>query len=201
MPYRIGLTGGVASGKSTVAGLFAQLGVDIIDADHIARELMARNTPVYHRVVDAFGAGVVRADGELDRAALRDLIFSDERRRHVLESIVHPEVRQQLLSAALTASSPYCVLVVPLLFEADMQDLVDRVLTVDVPDDIQRERLQRRDSLDARQAQAMMDSQLPRQRRLQLTDDIIDNSTTLAALTEQVTRLHRHYLNLAGQER
>jgi dephospho-CoA kinase len=198
MSFKVGLTGGVASGKSTVCKLFSDLGIEIIDADLIARNLLARDTRYYREVITAFGDEVKQANGELDRRYLRGLIFNDAQAKQRLENILHPAIKAKMLTDAGNCRSLYCILVIPLLFEVGMQDLVNRTVVVDIPEDLQQMRLCQRDDLTVEQARAMINSQYPRQQRLQLADDIIDNSGEISQLGTQVTRLHHLYLELAG---
>jgi dephospho-CoA kinase len=195
---RIGLTGGIASGKTLVADMFAELGIPIIDTDKIARQVVARGHPALAEVAAEFGAEILTPEGELDRASLRRIVFQDESLRRRLETIVHPRIREMTLQASETAGGPYQVLVVPLLIESGFQQLVDRILVVDCPESIQRERLLVRDNETPEQVKRMMDAQLSRTRRLEAATDVIDNSGTLNALRRQVETLHRKYLDICG---
>ena len=195
---RIGLTGGIASGKSLVADMFAKLGVPVIDTDKIARQVVARGQPALAEVTAEFGARILTPEGELDRASLRQIVFQDEPLRRRLEAIVHPRIREMTLQASETAGGPYQVLVVPLLIESDFQQLVDRILVVDCPESVQRERLLVRDTETPEQVERMMDAQLSRSRRLEAANDIIDNSGTQDATRRQVETLHRKFLGICG---
>jgi len=195
---RIGLTGGVASGKSTVARLFAELGVPVIDADQAARAVVAPGTPLLEQVLQRFGAHLRRADGSLDRAALRRAVFADARERRALEALLHPAVRAHIAELAARAGGPYQIHVIPLLVEAHARGLVERVLVVDCPEALQLQRLQARDGCDAVQARAMLDSQATRAERLALADDVIVNDADRAALVQKVGALHHKYLTLAA---
>lgn len=197
MHFRVGLTGGVASGKTTVSDMFSALGVFIIDADIIARQLLEKDSHCYQQVVQQFGSDVLLDDGEINRAWLRDRIFNDDAAKHALEKILHPSVRQQLLAAADKSEAAYCILVVPLLVEANMLDLVDRTLVVDIPEQLQMQRLKQRDNLTAAQAQAMLNNQATRQQRLMAANDIIDNQTDTKFLQKKVEQLHHFYRELA----
>lgn len=197
MTFKVGLTGGIASGKSTVTTLFHELGATVIDADVIARNLLAKNTPCYKQVITLFGDKVLQDNGEINRAWLRTRIFNDVEAKQALESIIHPEVRRQMLAAAAACESPYCILSVPLLVEAQMQDLVDRVVVVDVDEETQLSRLMLRDNISATEARKMLENQCLRAERLAIADDIIDNSDNLAALNPQLRQLHEMYLKLA----
>ncbi len=198
---RIGLTGGIGSGKSTVAALFAARGVPVIDADVIARELVAPGQPALADIVAAFGADILDAHGQLDRARLRARVFNDDTQRQRLEAILHPRIHAAMaamIERTAAQTTPYVLLVIPLLFEAGQRDLVDRVLVVDVPVAQQRERVAARDHLPAEQIEAIFAAQLTREQRVAGADDIIDNSGDVAALERQVDALHHRYLSLAN---
>lgn len=197
MVFRVGLTGGIASGKSTVSELFKDKGIDVIDADVIARELSQAGTVQYQLIVENFGDDFVLADGQLNRPALRKLLFSDADAKQQLEHILHPAIRQQLLQQATDAKSRYCILSIPLLIEANLQSCVDRILVVDVDSETQKLRLQNRDKLSAKEATQHLAAQSNRAQRLQYADDIIDNSDGIEKLKFQVTQLHALYCQLA----
>lgn len=196
--FTVALTGGIASGKSEVERRFAALGVDIVDADLVAREVIAIGTPGLDEIVNSFGASVLGADGALDRTAMRKRVFSDPDARHRLESIIHPRVRRTLLNRALQARSPYVILVIPLFVESGDYPWVDRVLVVDVPRELQIKRLLARDGITLVLAESMLDAQATREQRLEIADDVIDNSASLEALDGIVERLHQRYLLLAA---
>ncbi len=195
--FKVGLTGGIASGKSTVSKLFSDLGITIIDADKIARDLVEINQPCYHQVVSRFGTDILLANRQLDRQKLRDIIFKDKTAKQDLETILHPSIRQQLFVQSESAISPYCILSVPLLIEAKMGALVDRTLVIDTSEEIQLSRLCDRDKITADRALQMINSQISRQQRLLYADDIIINNNSPQALKEQVMLLHKTYTNLA----
>lgn len=197
---RIGLTGGIGSGKSTVAAMFARRGVPVIDADEIARELSAAGTPAYQEIIAAFGQTALAADGELDRARLRALVFDDRAARERLETILHPRVRAEIATRLQRVQAPYCVVVVPLLLEAGQRDLVDRVLVVDLEEALQIERVAARSRLSAPQIRKIIAAQLPRETRLRFADDILVNAGDLAALETKVGTLHHQYLALARRQ-
>lgn len=197
MHFRVGLTGGVASGKSTVSHLFAELGVTIIDADLIARQLLEKNTDCFKQVVQLLGDKVLLDNGEINRPFLRELIFTDAAAKQAVEQILHPNVRKQMLATAARSETPYCIFVAPLLIEADMLDLVDRTLVVDIPEPLQLQRLCQRDSLTEQQARRMLDNQASRDERLQAADDIIDNQGDTDTLQKKVKQLHLFYRDLA----
>jgi dephospho-CoA kinase len=198
-PLRVGLTGGIASGKSTVARLFAALGVPIIDADELAREVVAPGTPLLARVVERFGPRIVAADGTLDRRALRDLVFSDTAARADLESLLHPAIRAAMEERSARAGGTYQLLVIPLLIEQGRTDFVDRVLVVDCDEALQIRRLQARDGSTLEQARAILGAQASRAARLAGADDVIRNDGDLQALRVQVEHLHRGYQERAAQ--
>jgi dephospho-CoA kinase len=194
----VALTGGVGSGKSSVAALLGRVGVPVIDADEISRALTAPGSPVLDLIAQELGIGVINAGGHLDRAAVRALVFSDPLARERLESILHPRIRAEMLQRLTRLSAPYAVLEIPLLFEAGQTDVADRILVVDLPESEQIRRVQRRSGLDVAEIQRIVDSQAPRSRRLEGADDVIDNSGDPEALVEQVSRLHRYYLHLSA---
>jgi dephospho-CoA kinase len=198
--YVVALTGGIASGKSATAQRFAQLGVPVFDADLIARELVAPGQPALAQIAAVFGADIISAAGELERQRLRDHVFADAQERRRLEAILHPPIRAALLARAQSCTKPYCVLAIPLLIECrDDYFWVDRVLTTDVPRAEQIIRLRRRDGIDELLAERVLQSQAPRERRLALANDVIDNTGPLAALDATVGRLHRRYQVLAAE--
>lgn len=196
----VGLTGGIGSGKSTVAEIFRRWGVPIVDADIIARQLVEPGQPALAEIVAAFGAGILDAAGALDRARLRTLVFNDAARRKRLEEILHPRIRREMLRQAQALQTSYCVFVIPLLFETGQRELVDRVLVVDTDEKNQEQRLQARDGLDASTIHGIMAAQIDRQTRLAAADDIVTNNGAPQDLEAEVERLHRFYLGLAGIE-
>jgi len=195
---KIGLTGGVASGKSIVASLFEQLGVPLIDTDVVAREVVEPGQTGLELIQDEFGSEYLTPDGRLDRRKLRAATFADSGKRRRLEAILHPWIRA-CVQARLEAveGSEYVIVVVPLLLETDFHQLVDRVLVVDVPIEMQIERLMTRDGSTRAEAQAIIAAQAPRETRLAHADDVIDNSGSLDSTRAQVEALHRRYLQLA----
>lgn len=196
------VTGGIASGKTTVTNAFAALGVPIFDADAISRELVAPGQPALAEIAATFGADMLAPDGELDRRRLRERIFADEAARRRLEAILHPRVRSELRARAAACSAPYCLLAIPLYAEsAQTYDWVDRVLVVDVPRAVQLARLMQRDGMTAEFAQRALAAQATRVQRLALADDVIDNSGNLDDLPHIVARLHRLYTALAVREK
>ena len=195
---RIGLTGGIASGKSTVEQRFIELGVPVINADDSSRAVVARGAPGLAAVVERFGAGVLTPQGELDRRALRSLIFSDAARRKELEAILHPLIRADMEQRSSEASGPYVVLSIPLLVEGSARGRWDRVLVVDADESLQLARLMSRDAVSEAEARATLAAQASRAARLAAADDVIVNSGTVAELRQAVDRLHRRYLELAA---
>jgi len=197
-PVRIALTGGIASGKTTVARLFAELGVPLIDTDVIARQVVEPGEPTLAAVVAAFGADVLDTAGRLDRRRMRERIFADPAARARLEAILHPAIRAEMERQSRAAGGPYQVLVIPLLTEGGRRDHVDRVLLVDVPEELQIQRLMMRDGVGHEQARASLDAQATRAERLAMADDIVRNTGRVDDLREEVARLHQRYLALAG---
>ena len=197
-PLRIGLTGGIASGKSTVTQRFAELGVPVIDADVASRIVVEPGTAGLAQVVARFGAGVLHADGQLDRRALRGLIFKDASLRQALDAILHPLIRAEMEREAAQAKAPYVVMAIPLLVEGgNAGKRLDRVLLVDADETLQIQRLQARDGTSQEQARAILSSQASRAARLAAADDVILNSGTVAELRQAVDRVHEKYLQLA----
>ncbi len=195
----IGLTGGIASGKSTVAKLFGALGVPIIDTDQIAREVVEPGQPPLERLVERFGQGILTPDGHLDRPKLREIVFSDPKARADLEALTHPAIGTAVEALSAAAGGPYQILVIPLLVEKGLGSRVDRVLVVDCPEELQIRRLQARDGSTREQAQAILNVQTSRAARLKAANDVILNESDIAALRDQVFALHGHYLELAGK--
>lgn len=194
---RIGLTGGIGSGKSTVSALFAELGVPIIDTDRIAHELTAPGTSVVKRIAELFGNEVLASDGSLDRSRLRQIIFADSSRREQLEGLLHPLIHERVLQQMTELTGPYCILVIPLLLEKGWQSLVDRILVVDAPPELQFARTLQRDSRPAAEVHAIIAAQISREQRLAAADDVVVNDTDQLALAAQVEALHKKYLQLA----
>lgn len=194
----IGLTGGIASGKTTVSDRFSALGVPVIDTDRIAREVVAPGTVGLHRLVEAFGSEVLLADGQLDRGALRQRVFADPDERGRLEGILHPLIRETVLARLTALDAPYAIVVVPLLLETDFHTLVQRILVVDTEEHLQRRRLQQRDGCSAEEAGRILAAQASRRCRRQAADDILCNNDDLDALDRQIRELHRRYLTLAA---
>ena len=200
MPFAVGLTGGIGSGKTTVAELFAELGAGVVDTDEIARALTGPGQTAVGEIARRFGPQYVTADGALDRARMRKLAFEDAREKTDLESILHPLIRREAERRVANSTAPYVILVVPLLFESGAyQTLVRRVLVVDSDQETRIERVRRRNYLPREEILAIMASQIGQAERLRRADDVIHNDGNLAALEAQVTALHRKYLDLAAE--
>jgi dephospho-CoA kinase len=195
--YRVVLTGGIASGKTTVADLFAALGVPVVDTDLIARQVVEPGQPTLAAVVAAFGPDVLDADGRLDRRRMRERIFADPAARQQLNAILHPAIRAEMERQSRVAGGPYQVLVIPLLTEGGRRDHVDRVLLVDVPEALQVERLMWRDGVTREQALASLNAQATRAQRLALADDVLRNTGQVEDMRGKVAELHQRYLQLA----
>jgi dephospho-CoA kinase len=196
---RIGLTGGIASGKSTVANIFAELGVPVIDTDVIAREVVRPGQPALDEIREAFGDQVIGPDGNLDRAAMRTIAFADETARHELERILHPRIREAAIRQAAHAGGDYQLIVVPLLVESPLRSFVDRVLVVDCNEQTQIARLLARDAEDEQQARRMIAAQASREDRLAIADDVINNDGELQETRDQALTLHRNYQQRASK--
>lgn len=199
MSFVVGLTGGIGSGKSTVADLFAELGIVLVDADLVAREVVEPGTQGLAAIVEHFGAALLQPDGQLDRAALRQRVFSNETERQWLNALLHPLIRSSMAEQLANAKSPYVLWVVPLLIENGLYKDCDQVLVVDAAPELQRQRVLARDK--SADADAIMARQLPRDARLQYADQVVDNGGDLADLKAQVQFLHRQYLSMAAQKR
>lgn len=200
MSLVIGLTGGVASGKSTVERAFAALGVPVIDADQVARAVVAPGEPALATIAERFGDEVLDEEGSLDRPALRAIVFNDERARRDLEAIMHPAIRERLQAWREALTAPYGVLSAALMVEGGLSQLCDRVLVVDAEETQQRERLMARDAVDAAMAERMLAAQADRQTRLSAADDVLSNSGDVEALEACVGRLNDFYTRLAAGE-
>lgn len=196
-PVRIALTGGIGSGKSTVAAAFAQRGVLISDADQISHQLTAAGGAAMAEIRTLFGASACLPNGALNRDWMRDYVFSDAQARAKLEAILHPRICQHMLAETAQIPGPYSLLVIPLLFETGQRQLVDRVLVVDVPETVQIERVRARDGLDDTTIARILASQVSRAQRLAGADDVIDNAGAPQALDAQVATLHQRYAALS----
>ena len=198
MPFCVGLTGGIASGKSSAAALFEELGAALVDTDAIAHELTRPGTAVMASIRDTFGATYVAADGGLERAKMRQLVFSDPAAKARLEAILHPVIREAARARILAAQQPYVIVVVPLLIETGAyRDLIERVLVIDCSDELQVARAMQRSRLKESEVRAIIAAQLPRAERLAHADDVVDNNGNIDALRLQIQKLHAKYLALA----
>lgn len=199
-PVVIGLTGGIGSGKTTVSNEFAALGIKVVDADVIARDVVAPGEPLLAVLAQTFGADILFSDGEhkgaLNRAALRHIVFADDEKKKRLNSIMHPAIRKRLLAQLQDANSPYVILSAPLLFENQLDQYCQRVLVVDVPETTQVARTKQRDGVSDAQIKAILRSQWTREQRLAKADDVLDNSLPLATLASRVAVLHSSYCKL-----
>lgn len=196
-PLIVGLTGGIASGKTTVSRCFERLGVPVIDADDIAREVVEPGAPALDAIVEKFGPEVLDETGRLDRKMLRDLVFAKPRLRRDLESLLHPEIRRRMKEKIAGLQQDYVVLVIPLLFEVEQTDLVDRVLVVDAAESDQVARAMERDGSTRMQIEDIMAAQLPRDQKLERADDLIENRGTLEELRDRVGKLDQFYRTIA----
>ncbi len=194
---KIGLTGGIGSGKSTVCRLFSELGAPIIDADIIARQLVEPNSPALKKLVRQFGKKILNPDESLNRAFLRDLVFSDKTKKAQLDQLMHPLIYDEIEKQVKGLDSAYCIIAIPLLLETQQMQRVDRIAVVDCNADTQLLRVVSRDHLKPEQVLSIIASQMPRQQRLSFANDVIDNSGSSAQLAEQVKRLHNSYNLLA----
>lgn len=197
-PWVLGLTGGIGSGKSAAAERFAELGVHVVDADQVARSVVEPGSAALAQIVDRFGVPILASSGELNRAALRERIFTSVEDRHWLERLLHPLIRQEIWASLSRAESPYAVLVSPLLVESRQHEQVDRVLVVDVPEDLQLQRVLARDQVSEDQVRAILAAQARREDRLRHANDVLVNDRDLSWLRQEVDRLHDRYLQLRG---
>lgn len=198
-PFIVGLTGGIGSGKTAASDHFQRLGVPVVDADVVAREVVEPGTPALAAIAEHFGPGVIDAEGRLDRAALRRLVFDQPQERLWLESLLHPLIRLRTIEQLESAQGPYVILVSPLLLETDQHKLVDRVLLIDVPEQLQIERTMLRDANSREEVEAILRAQSARSFKQQYVSDIIVNDKDLDHLHQQVEQQHQHYLELAKQ--
>tara|TARA_Y100000588_G_scaffold124192_1_gene136107 strand:- start:453 stop:1061 length:609 start_codon:yes stop_codon:yes gene_type:complete len=198
----IGLTGGIASGKTTVADLFQEhFNIDIVDADIVAREVVAVGSDGLRQIAEHFGEAILLEDGTLNRAKLREQIFSSPEDKTWLNALLHPMIRNKIEEGLTNIRSPYGLLVAPLLIENQMQGMADRVLIVDVPTEVQIERTMNRDNVSEEQVKAILKSQASREQRLAVADDVIKNHTKNQDLLPQITELHQKYLAISTQDR
>lgn len=196
--YIVGLTGGIGCGKTTVMHYFEGFGIQAVDADIVAREVVAPGTACLDAITQYFGADILLTDGSLNRSALRERIFSCAGDKSWLEQLLHPAIRAALLQQLAALTSPYALLVAPLLLENQLDRYVDRVLVIDLPEALQLQRAMARDNASGQQIKSIMAAQLTRQQRLDKADDVINNDGSLIQLQEQVAQLHSFYLAQAG---
>lgn len=199
MGYIVAVTGGIGSGKSTVANAFSDLGIDIIDADIIARQVVEPNTPALQAIETHFGRAMINSDGSLNRRLLRERIFADASEKHWLNALLHPIIQQETRRQIASARSPYVLWVVPLLVENHLQEKADRVLVIDVSPETQIQRTIARDGVSREHAEQILAAQATRDARLAVADDVIDNNGAPDAIASDVARLHEQYLTLAAQ--
>jgi dephospho-CoA kinase len=200
-PFRVGLTGGIASGKSTAAKFFGALGAPIIDTDQLARDVVEPGQPPLGRLVERFGPSILTPDGHLDRPVLRTIAFSDAKARADLEALLHPAIGAAAEARSAEAGGIYQILVIPLLVEKSLGAQLDRVLVVDCDEELQIRRLQARDGSTLEEARAILNAQTSRAARLKAAHDIIKNDGDMSAVRDQVATLHTRYLELAQQAR
>lgn len=193
----IGLTGGIGSGKSSVALLFAKKGITVIDTDQLARDVTEPGQVALNKIIEKFGPSILNSDATLNRAKLRAIIFEDAQQRTWLEELLHPLIRNEITKQVNLSHSPYCIVVIPLLIETAPNPLINRVLVVDTNENEQIKRTQIRDNKTAEEVKAILKTQASRSQRLMAADDIIENEGSLNDLTAQVDRLHAFYLSLS----
>ncbi|WP_033138125.1 dephospho-CoA kinase [Aeromonas finlandensis] len=199
--YVVAITGGIGSGKTTIANQFAELGIEVVDADVIAREVVEPGTPALTAIADHFGPDVIDPSGQLDRRALRERVFSDPQAKGWLNALLHPLIRSEMQRQCAEARSPYCLLVVPLLVENKLTGLANRVLVIDVDEATQIERTCHRDGVSAEQAKAIIAAQASRSERLAAADDVIENHNgSEMAIKTRILALHETYLAIASQQ-
>lgn len=196
--FVLGLTGGIGSGKSAVAACFKKYGIKVVDADIAARKVVEPGMPALQAIAQHFGEQILQADGTLDRAALRSIVFNDEQQRLWLEQLLHPAIAEWIAAELTSATSAYAILESPLLLETDQRKSTQRALVVDVSKELQIERATARDENSREQIEAIIAAQLPREERLARADDVIDNSGSLADLESAVNTLHQQYLKIAA---
>lgn len=200
MALVIGLTGGIASGKTTVANLFNQeFAIEIVDADIVARQVVEPDTPGLNAITEKFGNQVIQKDGTLDRAKLREIIFSQPESKAWLNQLLHPMIRKQMLDELTKVKSDYALLVIPLMVENNLQSLADKILVVDVDEETQIQRTVERDKVDASQAKSILASQASREQRLAIADYVIKNDAKNQKLLPQITELHQKFLEICSE--
>ena len=193
--FIVGLTGGIGSGKSTVADAFNALGVDIIDADIIARDVVKPGQQAYEKIKNHFGASILNEDQTLNRKALRERVFKNQQDKQWLEQCLHPIIRNEIKRQCYASTTPYCIAVIPLLIESGRYEYINRICVVDATPKLQMQRAMQRDAQTQEQIEAIIASQATREQRLEKADDVIDNTGSLTSLTQQVQHMHHFYLN------
>ncbi|PIE44466.1 MAG: dephospho-CoA kinase [Gammaproteobacteria bacterium] len=196
--FILGVTGGIGSGKSSATDIFQSLGIDVVDADVVAREVVEPGSPALLKITEHFGPDILSEDGRLDRSRLREIVFADPDQKKWLEALLHPIIRERTLTQLDQSDSPYVILSSPLLLETNQRRLVNRVLLIDVPVELQISRTTKRDTVSEQQVKTIIAAQADRAYKTARADDIIINDTSLADLRSQVERLHTHYLELAS---
>lgn len=203
MAYIVGVTGGIGSGKSTIVDLFVELGVKVIDADVVAREIVDKDSPLFAKIVEHFGSSVLLSSGELNRSLLRQIVFANEQEKQWLNNLLHPAIRNRMLYQLEHIDAPYVLWVVPLLIENQLTSFCHRILVIDVLPETQLLRASQRDSDKQQVIENIMASQVSRETRLLMADDVIDNEPDLSqnslALKQRVFELHQKYLKLASE--
>lgn len=197
-PWILGLTGGIGSGKSAATDHFIKLGVDVVDADHASRWVVEPGRPALAQIAEHFGPQILLNDGQLNRAALREVIFQHSEQRRWLEALLHPLIGEEIRKHLANVKSPYAILVSPLLIESGQHQLTQRILLIDVPQQLQLARTLSRDNVTEAQVQAILQAQASREQRLQKADDVLCNDRDLSWLKSEVERLHQFYLSLHG---
>lgn len=197
--YIVGVTGGIGCGKTTVTNLFLEKGIEVVDADVVAREVVEPNSQGLLALVDAFGSNILNSDSTLNRGCLREIVFTDETAKSTVNNILHPLIRNSMFEQLINTLSVYCILSAPLLFENQLQQFVSTTLVVDITPQQQLSRTLSRDGGNAKTIEGIMAAQINRDERLALADDIIDNSKSLDLLAPQVARLHQKYMTLSSQ--
>lgn len=193
----VGLTGGIGSGKSAAANFFQNEGITVIDADDLSREVIEQDTPGFEKIVDCFGSAIIDSDGSINRAFLRQEVFDDEKKKKLLESIIHPLVRDLMIKKIAASQSPYSIIMVPLIFETNSMKNYNRILVIDCDPIVQLERAMLRDKNSKIQIQKIIDSQCSREERISIANDIIPNNDSLENLKIRSIAMHKFYLGLS----
>jgi len=193
----VGLTGGIGSGKSAAANFFQNEGITVIDADELSREVIEQDTPGFEKIVDCFGSAIIDSDGSINRAFLRQEVFDDEKKKKLLESIIHPLVRDLMIEKIAASQSPYSIIMVPLIFETNSMNNYNRILVIDCDPIVQLERAMLRDKNSKIQIQKIIDSQCSREERISIANDIIPNNDSLENLKIRSIAMHKFYLGLS----